>query len=96
MSATVVIPFSPRHFGPHESWLTEETLTAYYVALSVRPELAQAPAVVRAEAVERVIAGMRAASTINDLTDAKGRAQCIALMRQDAEAATVRRVNGGW
>jgi len=98
MSATV-LPMRPRAVEPTEdddAILTPERLTAYYVALSVQPEIAHAPAVVRATVIDRVIAGLRAASKCEDAIDARGRAQCIALIRQDAADARSRQALGGW
>lgn len=74
-----------------EPWLTRELMVAYYVALSVDPEIRHAPAVVRASTVDLVIAGLRASRSDADALDAKGRDQCLALMRQDHAATEGRR-----
>lgn len=94
MSATV-LPMRPR-VDVDDAILTEERITAYYIALSVQPEIAHAPAVVRATVIDQVLAGMRAAARLDDAIDARGRAQCIALIRQDAADARTRQALGGW
>jgi hypothetical protein len=76
--------------------ITLERLRAYYVALSLNPEVAHAAPVVRALAIDRIIAGLRAAERFEDETDARGRDQCIALIRHDEAARAERVRNGGW
>lgn len=95
MSATI-LPMPSRVADADDDILTPERLTAYYVALSVNPAIVDAPPVVRAALVDRVIAGMRAADKLDDALDARGRAQCIALIRQDAADAVTRQALGGW
>lgn len=96
MSAATVIKFTPKPTEPAEDYLTLERLTAYYVALSVNPAITDAAPLVRDALVDRVIAGLRAAERLEDATDAKGREQCIALMRYDAEQRIGRMAAGGW
>jgi hypothetical protein len=91
-----VIPFTPKQDDPAENCLTLERLRAYYVAISVNPAIVDASPLVRDALVDRVIAGLRAAERLEDATDAKGREQCIALMRYDAEARLGRMAAGGW
>lgn len=90
-----VIPFTPKD-EPAEDYLTLERLRAYYVALSVNPAIKDASPLVRDGLVDKVIAGLRAAEQLEDATDAKGREQCIALMRYDAEDRLRRMAEGGW
>lgn len=85
-----------RTVDPDDDVLTPERITAYYVALSVNPGIVDAPAVVRATAIDRIIAGLRAAAKCDDALDAHGRDQCIALIRQDAADARERQARGGW
>lgn len=92
MSATIL----PMPAAQEDTFLTPERLTAYYVAISVNPEIVHAPAVVRAGLIDRVIAGLRASQRLDDAIDARGRDQCIALMRQDEAMARERRAAGGW
>ena len=86
----------PMRVVEDDAWLTLERLQAYYVALSVNPEIVHAAAVVRDSYVDKVIAGLRAATKLDGATDAKGREQCIALMRQDEQARRERVASGGW
>lgn len=95
MSATV-LPMRPKQALPDETWLTREAIQAYYVALSVQPELVHAPAVVRDTVVKAVLAGMHAFNRQEDERDAKALDQCIALMRQDHAAQQARTAGGGW
>lgn len=95
MSATV-IPMPVRTVEPDDDVLTEERLSAYYVAISLNPAIVHAPAVVRATTIDRIIAGLRAAAKCEDALDARGRDQCIALIRQDAADARARQALGGW
>lgn len=80
-----VVAFPSRHVDP--DWLTAERMAAYYIALSVNPEIAHAAPVVRAQFVDRVIAGLRAAQGPDDALANKGRLQCLGLMRHDYDAA---------
>ncbi|MEG7727176.1 hypothetical protein U2063_15425, partial [Listeria monocytogenes] len=77
MSANIIPMFlrSVPPLGPDDPWLTSERMTAYYVAISVDPEIVHAPPLVRQMAVDKVIAGLRAARDLNDAIDAKGREQ---------------------
>ena len=97
MSATV-LPMRPgvEPVEDDDAILTPERITAYYVAISVQPETVHTHAVVRAPLIDRVIAGLRAAARLDDAVDASGRAQCIALIRQDAADARSRQALGGW
>lgn len=95
MSATV-LPMRPRESDDGDDILTQERITAYYVAVSIQPAIVLAPPVVRATLIDRVIAGLRAAEKLDDATDARGRDQCIALIRQDADDAAKRQALGGW
>lgn len=76
--------------------LTLERLRAYYVALSLNPAIVHADPVVRAQTIDRIVAGLRAAERFEDETDAKGRDQCIALIRHDEAARLKRAQHGGW
>jgi hypothetical protein len=69
------------------AWLTRERMVAYYVALSVQPEIAHAPPMVRSQLILKVIAGMRQAERDADELDVAARRQCLALMQHDAETA---------
>jgi hypothetical protein len=72
---------------------------AYYVALSVNPAIRDAAPVVRAELVERVIAGWRAAVrgfTPLDALDAKAHGEALALMAYDDDQQRDRIRRGGW
>ena len=91
---TNVVPFPAPE--PDESWLTQERIEAYYVALSFMPAIVDASPVARDAVIDKMIAGLRAARKLDDELDAKGRAQCIALMRYDAEQRAERLKRGGW
>jgi hypothetical protein len=59
--------------------LDEERLAAYYIALSVQPEIAGASALVRTGVVNKVIAGMHLANI------GRFRSQCPAEFPQEAK-----------
>lgn len=76
---------------PFRSWAGEnERLIAYYIALSVQPELKDAAPIVRTQVIDRVIAGWRAAlkgfEPVDEL-DRRGHGAALALMEYDRETA---------
>lgn len=86
-----VLPMRPRQLTPSES----ERLQAYYIALSVQPEIRHASSIARAQIVDRIIAGMRAAArgfNPQDELDREGFAQAISLIVHDRTVAQ----NDGW
>jgi hypothetical protein len=76
-----------------------ERLMAYYIALSVEPAIKDAAPEVRAQLVERVIAGWRAAVrgfAPLDALDAKAHGEALALMAYDDDQQRDRISRGGW
>lgn len=55
-----------------------ERVVAYYVALAMHPELADAPAIVRVQHIDRAVAGLRTAAKRE--LEPLARQQAIALM----------------
>lgn len=76
-----------------------ERVMAYFIALSVNPAIKDAAPEVRAQLVERVIAGWRAAVrgfAPLDALDAKAHGEALALMAYDDDQQRDRARRGGW
>lgn len=81
----------------------DEQLIAYYALLALQPEMAHASPIVRTQAIDRVVGGLRqAARGFNPLSDGdpalnrRAHGQALGLLEMDRQARAERIARGGW